>query len=205
MEVKWVIRPPDWFKNLYKSSVWHSDGGSILLTFDDGPGPQTPAIIDFLREHKLNAIFFVLPQQVAKYPETMPLYDAEHCTLGSHFANHRNHFWDSHERFEQSLQMGVEAIEQTTGRRITDVRAPFGRLRPDHLKVIDQMKMRHWFWTLNLLDYKNQAVDTILNRAKKHYENDDIVLLHDGENIAYDVVELLKKMLEIGFPLNTYS
>ena len=32
----------------------------VALTFDDGPGPQTPAILDLFAEHAMHGTFFVL-------------------------------------------------------------------------------------------------------------------------------------------------
>jgi len=32
----------------------------VALTFDDGPGPQTPAILDLFAEHGMRGTFFVL-------------------------------------------------------------------------------------------------------------------------------------------------
>ena len=36
----------------------------VALTFDDGPGPQTPAILDLFAEHGMHGTFFVLGESV---------------------------------------------------------------------------------------------------------------------------------------------
>jgi len=36
----------------------------VALTFDDGPSPQTPDILDLLREHHGRGTFFVLGESV---------------------------------------------------------------------------------------------------------------------------------------------
>ena len=41
--------------------------GLVALTFDDGPGPQTPDILDLFRQHGGCGTFFVLGESVEVY------------------------------------------------------------------------------------------------------------------------------------------
>ena len=45
------------------------EGGVIHLTFDDGPGPQTAAILNILQREQVTATFFMLGSQVRERPE----------------------------------------------------------------------------------------------------------------------------------------
>lgn len=62
----------------------------IALTFDDGPNPQyTPFLLDVLRRFNVRATFFVIGQEMAKYPEsTRQLVNAGY-ELGNHSYSHR--------------------------------------------------------------------------------------------------------------------
>src|SRR5262245_40305534 len=45
----------------------------LLLTFDDGPNPlTTPAVLDFLKQRKIRAIFFVVGKQVVSKHKDVP-------------------------------------------------------------------------------------------------------------------------------------
>src|SRR2546421_11420717 len=50
---------------------WHGreDVDAVALTFDDGPGEDTAAILDVLAEYDVKATFFVLGRQVERFPE----------------------------------------------------------------------------------------------------------------------------------------
>jgi len=41
---------------------------TVALTFDDGPGPSTPAVLDVLRQNGVPATFFVVGQNAAAEP-----------------------------------------------------------------------------------------------------------------------------------------
>src|ERR1700719_1416409 len=41
----------------------------IALTFDDGPGRTTPAILELLKQHHIRATFFMLGDQVEEFPD----------------------------------------------------------------------------------------------------------------------------------------
>ena len=43
-------------------------GGFVALTFDDGPTPDTSAMLDALKLHNLKATFFLIGRNVAMYP-----------------------------------------------------------------------------------------------------------------------------------------
>ena len=49
--------------------IYHSETKRVFLTFDDGPSPVTPAILDTLKQEKVKATFFVLGTRVNAMPE----------------------------------------------------------------------------------------------------------------------------------------
>lgn len=51
-----------------------SDRPRVALTFDDGPGPSTPAILDALAINAVRATFFVLGRQVESHPQIIQRY-----------------------------------------------------------------------------------------------------------------------------------
>ena len=47
----------------------------VALTFDDGPHPvYTPEMLDVLKEKNVKATFFLLGEQVEKYPDIVTVY-----------------------------------------------------------------------------------------------------------------------------------
>jgi peptidoglycan/xylan/chitin deacetylase (PgdA/CDA1 family) len=60
----------------------------VALTFDDGPGPQTPAILDLFREHGGRGTFFVLGESVEGRESTLARTIAEGHEIGNHTHSH---------------------------------------------------------------------------------------------------------------------
>lgn len=92
----------------------------IALTFDDGPGKDTPELLDILKEEKVHATFFLLGKNhVLKHPETVGHLAAE----GHEVANHT---W-THQRLDT---LGKDAMRDELARtRTRQPRSP-ARSRP---------------------------------------------------------------------------
>jgi len=60
----------------------------VALTFDDGPGPQTPAILDLFAEHGMQGTFFVLGESVEGREEILARTIAEGHEIGNHTFSH---------------------------------------------------------------------------------------------------------------------
>ena len=62
---------------------------SVYLTFDDGPIPEsTPFILDTLKEHGVKATFFVVGENVKRYPDLFRRIISEGHSIGNHTYNH---------------------------------------------------------------------------------------------------------------------
>jgi peptidoglycan-N-acetylglucosamine deacetylase len=62
----------------------------LALTFDDGPSPQTPAILDLLAEHDAKGTFFVLGESIEGREEILARTAAEGHEVGNHTYSHRH-------------------------------------------------------------------------------------------------------------------
>ena len=66
---------------------------AVYLTFDDGPIPEaTPFILDTLRHYGVKATFFMVGDNVRKYPELFERVKAEGHRIGNHTMNHFSSF-----------------------------------------------------------------------------------------------------------------
>lgn len=78
-------------KWLYPKALWRMDAAehSVYLTFDDGPIPEsTPFILDTLKEHGVKATFFVVGENVKRYPDLFRRIISEGHSIGNHTYNH---------------------------------------------------------------------------------------------------------------------
>src|SRR3954454_9269941 len=71
-------------------AVSPAEGPSVLLTYDDGPDPEsTPAVLRELAAAEARATFFVLGTRVKLYPDVVKAAAAEGHEIGLHGADHR--------------------------------------------------------------------------------------------------------------------
>ena len=62
---------------------------AVYLTFDDGPIPEvTPWILELLDKHGIKATFFVVGNNVQKYPEIFKMITDRGHRIGTHTFNH---------------------------------------------------------------------------------------------------------------------
>ena len=67
-----IEQPAIYLRWLYPKAYWRMDrhDKAVYLTFDDGPIPEaTPFILDTLKEFGVKATFFMVGDNVRKYPE----------------------------------------------------------------------------------------------------------------------------------------
>src|SRR5690349_966012 len=59
-------------------------GREVHLTYDDGPSSKTNELLDVLKEHKVNATFFVVGSNAQRFPETIQRMHREGHIVTSH-------------------------------------------------------------------------------------------------------------------------
>ncbi|KAF9905077.1 chitin deacetylase [Linnemannia zychae] len=96
------------------------------LTFDDGPTPATPELLNFLDEQQVKATFFLIGANVVQHPEMV----VREATAGHHLASHT---WSHHalttltnEQIVAEIKWTEKAILDATGLRVRYMRPPYG-------------------------------------------------------------------------------
>ncbi len=100
--------------------------GQLVLTFDDGPSePYTPEILDALKELKVPAVFFLVGQQIMRYPDIVDRIVADGHLIGNHSFSHP-HLEDLTPReTEIELNTNQRLIGGLTGLRTPLFREPY--------------------------------------------------------------------------------
>ena len=109
------------------SELWRMDENehSVYLTFDDGPIPEsTPFILKTLREFDIKATFFVVGDNVRKYPELYKQIVDEGHGIGNHTFNHLGSARHSIRTYEKNVAKCDELIHSDL------FRPPHGWMRP---------------------------------------------------------------------------
>ena len=84
----------------------------VVLTFDDGPWPQTTAkVLAALAEQCVRATFFLIGKPASEHPELVRRIAAEGHTIGYHTWSHRSLMRIPPNQASEEIDRGIEAVE----------------------------------------------------------------------------------------------
>ncbi|MGO9882880.1 MAG: polysaccharide deacetylase family protein [Solirubrobacteraceae bacterium] len=179
----------------------------MALTFDDGPGPYTPAILAILEREHVPATFFEVGILEQYFHASTAAIVARGYPIGDHTETHAPMSQLSPKLQQQQL------LEQTAA--IGDYGAPFPRLfRPPYglwdsatLALLRKYRMLMVLWSVDSNDYELPGVNAIVDRVLDGARPGAIILLHDaGGNRSQTVAalpEIIHGLRRRGFKLVT--
>ena len=153
---------------------------AIALTFDDGPSPYTPAIVQALVRMGVPATFFVVGQQLRYFSAGLRDELRHGFVIGDHT---QNHAWLIHlasgGQYEQ-VQTDAAEIEQLGAPAPRLFRPPYGVYDADTLQVLRRLRMLMVMWSIDPGDWRRPGTRAIVSGVLANARPGAIVILHDG-------------------------
>lgn len=167
----------------------------IALTFDDGPNPgSTPILLDGLKERGVKVTFFVIGQNVEKYPDIVKREAQEGHIVGNHTYHHVEITKISADEAKAEIMDTSNLVEEITGIPTEYMRPPFGAWQKELELGMDVMPV---LWNVDPLDWTTENEDEIVNKVVTQAKENDIILLHDcyksSVNAALRIIDILQK------------
>jgi peptidoglycan/xylan/chitin deacetylase (PgdA/CDA1 family) len=172
-------------------------GDRVALTFDDGPNePFTSQILDILKEHRVQATFFVIGSNCEKFPGVLERLARDGHEIGNHTWTHQVMPLKSPSRIEEEIKRTSDIIEKLTGARPRLFRSPHGWRNPWTNAVARKSGCIPVAWTLGVWDTDRPGSEVIASRTLKSVRDGSIILLHDGRGIedAADSSQLIEAL-----------
>ena len=172
-----IEQPAIYLRWIYPKAYWRMDKNdhSVYLTFDDGPIPEsTPFILDTLLEFGIKATFFMVGDNVRKYPELYEQVVKEGHQIGNHTMNHISGFKHWTTTYIINTYQANELIHAHL------FRPPHGWMRHSPYYWLKKY-YRIVFWDVVTRDYSNRltAEDVVAN-VKRYARNGSIITFHDS-------------------------
>jgi peptidoglycan-N-acetylglucosamine deacetylase len=162
-------------------------GGTVALTFDDGPHPEgTAAVLSVLAGHDAKATFFLVGEQVRRFPSlAREIVDAGH-SVGLHGETHRCELRLTPGMLAEDRARGLESIHAATGVLPLIHRPPYGAASGPGIAHARSRQMETVLWSRWGRDWRRAATaDTVLRDVTRSGPLDrEIVLLHDADHYA---------------------
>ena len=192
--------------------------GEVVLTFDDGPWPTTPIVLQALAEECVKAIFFSVGFNAMSYPEILKQVAAAGHSIGSHTWTHQDlsrtrgsmpigngkrevRDYDPKEEIEKGMSAIRIAIGDS-GYESPFFRFPSLKQPPELMSYLGTRNVAMFSTDFDSFDFKyrkpEQVVQSVMDKLKKHGKG--IVLMHDVHVwTAHAVKDVLTQMKANGY------
>lgn len=186
-----IERPPGFFRALFPGVTFRKktsefSPGTVYLTFDDGPIPEvTPWVLDILDQFQIKATFFMVGQNIERYPDLL----AEVKKRGHRVGNHTLHHIRGCNISPQEYLKDVEECEKLTGTKL--FRPPHGWLTPSQLR---EVRARYDVVMFDLVtrDYSKRInAHQVLQNVKKYTRDGSIIVFHDSLKSYHKLITAL--------------
>lgn len=162
--------------------IGRPDTNAVALTFDDGPGPDTDAILDTLGERQIKGAFFVVGRQVERHPSIARRIVVEGHEIGNHSLTHPNFLSQSSEQTREQLTRTQQIIEDATGVMASLARPPYGIKTRAYFGAARALGLRVVQWSVAGFDWKPLTAEQVASHVLRGVRPGAIVLLHDADS-----------------------
>jgi peptidoglycan-N-acetylglucosamine deacetylase len=167
----------------------------IALTFDDGPGPYTTAVIRVLRRYHVPATFFVIGRQVPLYRNVIAEEARDGFEIGDHTWSHP--FLSLLPASVQQAQIvqAAHAVRAAGAPPPRLFRPPYGAFNHTTLAILRALHLLVVLWSVDTSDYARPGVARIVYTAISGAQPGAIILMHDGGGDRAETVDALPRII----------
>jgi peptidoglycan/xylan/chitin deacetylase (PgdA/CDA1 family) len=167
----------------------------IALTFDDGPGPYTPAILSVLERERVPATFFEIGVLERYFYSSTARIAADGDAIGDHTEVHPAMSSLSPAQQRAQLLEQAAAVERHGARFPRLFRPPYGLWNRTTLALLHRYRMLMVLWTVDTSDYRRPGVQAIVHAAVSGARPGAIILLHDAGGDRSETVAALPRII----------
>jgi peptidoglycan/xylan/chitin deacetylase (PgdA/CDA1 family) len=160
------------------------EDAAVHLTFDDGPHPQaTPAILEGLAARQATATFFLVGEQVARFPALAREIVAEGHVVALHGQRHRSQLRVPPRALADDLRRATDVIGSTTGALAPLYRPPYGIFSAAGVALARRRGETIWLWSRWGRDWRADATaGSVAELVTGELTSGDVILLHDADH-----------------------
>lgn len=189
--------------------------GIFALTFDDGPGDQTPAILDILKKRGVTATFFTMGENIEHSQRNKDIlfrtFNEGHM-VASHTYTHPDMAKLTKDQILSEMQKSSDAIYNVLKLRPKYMRFPYGSFSDMALSLMGQLGYVVVDWNLDTNDWRTQSATKVMQEINSALTGADISkdnfisLNHDIQDATLQTVDaIIDKVLAKGMkfvPIN---
>jgi peptidoglycan/xylan/chitin deacetylase (PgdA/CDA1 family) len=175
----------------------------IVLTFDDGPWPTTPAVLKALADECTRAVFFPIGLHTTYHPDILRQVAAAGHTIGSHTWSHAHLASKkmTEQQAKDEIEKGFSAVKLALG----TAPAPFFRFpalahTQATLAYLESRNIAKFSVDVDSNDFKSKSADEVIQNVmtKLDKEHKGIILMHDLQKHTAQALPTLLRRLKAG-------
>ena len=218
-----IEQPSKWLRRLYPGALWRMDSEqkAVYLTFDDGPIPEvTPWVLDLLDHYGIKATFFMVGDNISKYPDVFDEVVRRGHRIGNHTFNHIRGFSRKYFTSYSYLENTEKAYDLMRA-QMKQIPCHESQLRPllfrpphGHMGWAQYITLKKRYrivmWDLVTRDYsKKLRGPQVLANVLRYTRNGSIITFHDSlkswqnGNLQYALPRAIEFFLEEGYEIKT--
>jgi peptidoglycan/xylan/chitin deacetylase (PgdA/CDA1 family) len=174
---------------------YQPDPGNVALTFDDGPHPTwTPQVLNLLDLFQIKATFFVVGENVARYPGLTAEILRRGHSVQNHSYTHPDLVTLSNDQVDLELRRNHIVLRNAGVPKPNCLRPPYGSYDQRIDLLAEARGLELVLWDVDTRDWSRPGVPAIVDRATQAGSG-DIVLMHDGGGDRSQTVEALPEII----------
>ena len=175
----------------------------VALTFDDGPGRFTDKLLDCLEENNAKATFFMLGENVERFPDVVKRMHDSGMELGNHSYDHTILTSTTKDGVIQQMHKTNSAIENICGVPADVMRPPGGSYNETIASLVGLPIIT---WSIDTRDWATRNADNTYKVTLDNVKDGSIVLMHDIHESSIEAsLRLIPDLIEKGFRDKTES
>jgi peptidoglycan/xylan/chitin deacetylase (PgdA/CDA1 family) len=181
---------------------------AVLLTFDDGPHPDTTQrLLDILQEYGVRATFFVSGSQAEKYPDIVRSIKSRGHAVGNHSFCHARIAETGIVRYCRDIRKTSAVLKRILNERVSLYRSPYGEFSAALIVFLLMNDLKYAGWTIDSGDaFVNGKDDLIRRLGAADIRSGDILLFHDDSRHTVEAMPaILSDLRERGFSFSALS
>jgi peptidoglycan/xylan/chitin deacetylase (PgdA/CDA1 family) len=170
----------------------------VAITFNDGPGPFTGAILRTLARRDVPATFFPVASRLRS--PALAALAARARRLGAAFGNHT---WEHPAMdgrgpgaYREQIDRASALLALATGERPRLFRPPLGRFDDALLEAVRARGMLMVLSTIDVGDGRGATAAQVVRRVRRGLSAGDILLLHDVYRPAAEALPVVLDLVE---------
>lgn len=201
-----IERPPQIFRSLFPDAHFRIRGEErcVYLTFDDGPIPEaTPWVLDMLDSYGIKATFFMVGDNVRKYPDVYQEVVSRGHTVGNHTMHHL-------QGLKVKTPYYLDDIKEADGYIHSRLfRPPHGFLTPKQARLIRE-QYTIIMYDLITRDYsRHLTADQVFDNVRRYTRDGSIIVFHDSiksmPRLRKALPRSIEWLMEQGYQFKTFD